>query len=31
MSEKSLVASVFLVLGLFTNIVFCFTALARGA
>jgi uncharacterized protein len=30
MSEKSLVASVFFVLGLFTNIVFCFTTLARG-
>lgn len=28
-SEKSLVASVFLVLGLFTNIVFCCAALAR--
>src|SRR5437764_9262064 len=30
MSEKSLFASVFFVLGIFTNVVFCFTSFARA-
>ncbi|HEY2091587.1 MAG TPA: TPM domain-containing protein [Thermoanaerobaculia bacterium] len=30
MSEKSLIASVFFVLGVFTNVVFCFTSVARA-